>query len=86
MIAPWKTAKENLALAGESLYAALDVVRIAAVLLSPIMPRKMATLLSALGASAEPTFVAAAVGGTAPGTRLEKPAPLFPRLELPPAT
>ncbi|MFM1847101.1 MAG: Methionine--tRNA ligase [Pseudomonadota bacterium] len=84
VIAPWKTAKENLPLAGESLYAALENVRIAAVLLTPVMPTKMAALLGSLGISAPATFEDAARFGALPaGLRLEKPAPLFPRAEIP---
>jgi methionyl-tRNA synthetase len=81
VIAPWKTAKEDLPLAGESLYAALESVRIAATLLSPVMPGKMTALLTALGAPLPPNFEAAqSFGDLTPGTPLEKPAPLFPRL------
>jgi methionyl-tRNA synthetase len=84
VIAPWKTAKENLPLAGESLYAALENVRIAAVLLTPVMPTKMAALLGSLGISAPATFEdAARFGALSAGLRLEKPAPLFPRAEIP---
>ena len=83
VIAPWKTAKENLPLAGESLYLALEAVRIAAVLLSPVMPTKMAELLSALGCSSACTFGdAERFGSLESGTALAKPAPLFPRAEL----
>lgn len=84
VIAPWKTAKENLALAGESLYAALENVRIAAILLTPVMPTKMAGLLGALGyADAQPFGAATHFGGLPGGLKLAKPAPLFPRVEIP---
>jgi len=83
VIAPWKTAKENLPLAGECLYLALENVRIAAHLLAPVMPTKMRALLGALGETSAPTFAAAETFGALPaGLRLEKPAPLFPRAEL----
>ncbi|MEZ6196060.1 MAG: methionine--tRNA ligase [Planctomycetota bacterium] len=86
--APWALAKDP-ALAGRLdrvLHDLAESCRVAAVLLSPIMPRKMTALRAALGCElplAELRLEHAAWGGLVPGTRLEKIAPLFPRIELP---
>lgn len=47
--APWKIAKTDVLAAGQSLYVALEVLRIAASLLLPVMPNKMSTLLKTIG-------------------------------------
>lgn len=84
---PWALAKEDgrreeLA---SILYASAEVLRILAVLISPIMPRAASELWAQLGV-AEPLEAqrlpdAARWGGLAPGTRSRKGEPLFPRLE-----
>jgi methionyl-tRNA synthetase len=83
---PWKMAKddaqrEDLA---TFLYGLLESVRLAAVLLSPVMPGKTADILAALGVPLEgdaPTWADTAWGGLPRGLALERPAPLFPRLD-----
>ncbi|MCC7403076.1 MAG: methionine--tRNA ligase [Bdellovibrionales bacterium] len=79
--APWKKAKEDVAAAGNSLYTAIECLRIAAILLSPVMPTKMADLLDRLGQS-QPNFELAKKWGVIPaGAAIAKGDPLFPRIE-----
>jgi methionyl-tRNA synthetase len=80
--APWKQVKTDLIAAGETLTACLEVLRVAGILLSPVMPTKMRELLAAVGAQEAPSFAAARkVIGIAPGSTITKGVPLFPRLE-----
>ena len=46
--APWKVAKENLAAAGSIIYTATEALRISALLLEPVMPSKIKTVLNIL--------------------------------------
>lgn len=81
-MAPWKTAKTDLALAGEALNTALEVLRIAGILLLPVMPTKMDQLLRQLGWQGERTLGAASRWGLLPvGAITQKGDPLFPRIE-----
>jgi methionyl-tRNA synthetase len=81
--APWKTAKTDLATAGASLYVALEILRISGSLLLPVMPEKMRSLLQTIGASVNPQWSELATWAIiAPGTKVEKAEPLFPRVEL----
>ena len=61
-----------------------ETVRIAALLLEPFLPQRMADLQVALGApmQGEPWARRAAWGGLKPGTRMTKVA-LYPRIEAP---
>ena len=82
---PWKMAKDDSqreALAG-FIYGLLESLRIAAVLISPVMPGKCAALLDALGQGddARPGPDRLQWGGMTPGAPLSKPQPLFPRLD-----
>ncbi len=81
--APWKMAKEDLPGAGRVLLLSLEVLRLSALLLYPVMPAKMEELLSRLGQSQEPkdwsrakTFPA-----IAPSTPIQKGSPLFQRYQ-----
>jgi len=75
--APWKVAKTDLARTGTILYATIEVLRISAVHLSPVMPSKTDAVLDILGASdTGPKW-----GGLRPGTQLKMHEALFPRLE-----
>ena len=80
---PWKALKEgDRESAAESLYSALEVLRITGILLLPVMPDKMSDLLKRLGWSKEPSFAdAAAWGLLEAGTAIERGEPLFPRIE-----
>ncbi len=89
--APFKLAKdpENMPRVGDILYASAEALRIAAVLLSPAMPEKMADLLSRLGQEgpdaqgrfARPLSELCAWGGLKPGTPIVKGDALFPRAD-----
>lgn len=85
--APWAIAKDR-ARAEELarvVYAAAEVLRVLAVLSSPIMPRAAAKLWEQLGIpeplSANRLPEAARWGGLPPGTKTAKGDSLFPRLE-----
>lgn len=76
--APWKVAKTDLPRAGTILYTATEALRIAAVLLSPVMPKKCETVLDILSAKGStPKW-----GELKPGTKLKTHEALFPRLEV----
>lgn len=86
---PWKMAKEDdrreeLA---DFLYAILESLRIACVLLSPVLPAKTRACLEVLGGdeavrALEAGLDSAGTWGGLPGGRgLERPDPLFPRLD-----
>lgn len=83
-MAPWKTVKEDRALAGETLAAVVSVLHTAAFLLGPVMPTKMEELAISLGISlADRTFADIPRWGEAAGCAVVSGGPLFPRLELP---
>jgi methionyl-tRNA synthetase len=86
---PWKMAKDegqqgDLA---DFLYGILESLRLACVLLSPVLPTKSRACLAALGGDeavanlSEGLDRVATWGGLKPGRPLERPEPLFPRLE-----
>lgn len=86
---PWKMAKEESQKAdlADFLYGILESLRIASVLLSPVLPSKTRTCLEALGGEEAVACLGngldsvAAWGGLPPGRPLERPEPLFPRLD-----
>ena len=76
--APWKVAKTDLPRAGTILYTATEALRIAAILLSPVMPSKCETVIEILGAAgSKPSW-----GALKSGTKLKSHEALFPRLEV----
>ena len=77
---PWHLVKEDISLAGTVLYVALEGLRISAVLLRPIMPKKMGRLLSAIPVSSDKREDA--WGALLPGNALKKIEHLFPRVKL----
>lgn len=77
--APWKVAKEDLLRAGTILYNATEALRLAAVLLKPVMPAKCAAVLDTLGAAS----TSVNWGELPAGVKLKGHEALFPRLELP---
>ena len=79
--APWKLAKENLEAAGQSLYTALECLRISAILLHPVMPSKMEDLLDRLGKSKNDFSLASQWGVIPKGAPILKGDHLFPRLD-----
>lgn len=76
--APWKAVKEDLAGAGRILYTALEALRVAAVLLAPVMPMKCQQIFDVLGESS----MDASWGRLKPGTLLQSHEALFPRIEV----
>jgi len=76
--APWKLAKTDMKAANRVLYTAAEGLRIATILLSPVMPDKTAQVLYILGAEkSQPIW-----GQLKPGTVLKIHPPLFPRIEV----
>ncbi len=65
------------------LYTTLEVVRIAAVLVQPVMPDSAARLLDLLGQADDQRNFAALATRIAPGTALPAPSAVFPRYEAP---
>lgn len=75
--APWKLAKTDIKAAERVLYTAAESLRIASIMLSPIMPNKTAIVLDILGSGG----TEASWGGLKAGVALKAHAPLFPRIE-----
>jgi methionyl-tRNA synthetase len=83
--APWKQVKTDLAAGGETLAACLEVLRVAGILWSPIMPGKCTELLRVIGWEKAPSLAdARLVRAVVPGTKVHKPEPLFPRVDWKP--
>ena len=81
---PWKMAKdpEQSTQLASFLYGVLESLRIAVILLSPVIPSKANDCLSALGASCDLSFPASTQwGGLESGQPLSRPPPLFPRID-----
>jgi len=76
--APWKLAKTDLPAAGRVLYTATEALRVAAVLLQPVMPQKCQKVLEVL----EAVGTTPAWGELKPGIKLPPPEALFPRIEI----
>ncbi len=76
--APWKLAKTNPKAAAMVLYVAAEALRIAAVLLQSVMPKKTSEVLEVLGAVDSGCHW----GELKPGTVLKAHPPLFPRIEV----
>ncbi|HET7841575.1 MAG TPA: methionine--tRNA ligase [Terriglobia bacterium] len=86
---PWELAKSSLAedraKLEVSLYAAAEFLRIAAVLLYPVLPHSAMLIWQQLGCEGElkdqhPAELA--WGGLKPGTQVRKPEIIFPRLDV----
>jgi len=76
--APWKLARTDMPAANRVLYTAGECLRIASIMLEPVMPHKAKTVLDILGAAnTEPVW-----GQLKPGTTLKSHPPLFPRVEV----
>jgi methionyl-tRNA synthetase len=87
--APWKAAKQpgGAAAVRTSLYGTCEALRQLGVMLFPFLPGKATELLRRLGRDApgDGSWESFAREPLAPGTPVEKGAPLFPRLEAPAA-
>jgi methionyl-tRNA synthetase len=80
--APWKQVKADLPAAAETLAVCLEVLRVAGILWSPIMPGKCAELLRVIGWEKEPSLEdARKARACVAGAKVLKPEPLFPRVE-----
>ncbi len=80
--APWKQVKTDLPAAAETLGACLEVLRVAGLLLTPVMPTKMQELLQSVGWTPKPNFADARKTRAIPvGAKVTKGDPLFPRVE-----
>ena len=81
--APWKLLKAGeKEQAAESLYVALDILRIVGILLHPVMPDKTTELLKRVGFNNEINFEdAGKFGVLKAGDEVIKGEPLFPRVE-----
>ncbi len=76
--APWKLAKTDLPAAERVLYTAAEGLRMATIMLAPVMPYKTAVVLDVLGAKeTKPVW-----GQIKPGTVLQSHPPLFPRIDV----
>ena len=84
--APWGLAKDESKAdrLDRVLYDLAESCRCAAILLSPVMPTKMAVLLEALNSTPDGPLALeqARPGGLVKGTQLTKGPGLFPRIEL----
>ncbi len=81
--APWKTAKDNLEKAGETLYHSLEAVRVSSILLHPVMPAKCSEILKRLGCSGHIQLKDAKDWGALKvGSAIQKGDPIFPRIEI----
>jgi len=76
---PWRLAKTDPARANGVLYTTLETLRIAAILLQPVMPSAMAKLLDLLAVPAGARAFADLPGRLTPGAALPPPAAVFPR-------
>ena len=77
---PWKTAKTDLTRTGTALWHVLEVFRLAAALLAPVIPGKMSDLLDQLGLNT--TDLELTWGVLPAGTQTREPRVLFPRQEF----
>lgn len=82
---PWKLAKSESAADqarfGTVLHTTCEVVRIAALLVQPVMPESAGKLLDLLGQSPEQRSFAAVAARLEPGTALPAPTGVFPRYQ-----
>src|SRR5947207_7600940 len=84
MTAPWKLAKnpERAEALDHALWVLAEALRLAAILISPVLPNAAREILYQLNWSAEYTFEQTNWGGLPAKHQLGKPVPLFPRIEL----
>ena len=85
--APFKLAKDSAQAArlDEVLYNLVEICRLIAILIAPVLPDSSAKILEQLNLGSSPqTIKNLAWGGLAPGHKIGQPAPLFPRKDTPP--
>jgi methionyl-tRNA synthetase len=81
---PWSLAKDDARAADldQALFSLANGLRIAAVLLWPVLPGSCAQVLAALGEEPDAVSLDLATWHAAtPGARVVPPEPLFPRVE-----
>ncbi len=86
--APWKLVKTDLAKAHPVLVEMARALKLAALALHPFMPTVTQEMWSQLGeseplAQAAPDLIKSGTLGFAPGQKIKKGPPLFPRKEVP---
>ena len=79
--APWQSIKHDRQAAGRSLYTALNVIAVLRTTLAPYLPFSCATLNGYLGEERSIEEQGWQVQALQPGTALQKPKPLFKKLE-----
>jgi len=77
---PWHQIKDDPTLAGSTLYHAAEALRLALLLLHPVMPQRVGLMLGMIGAGALP-LTDFTWGGLKPGTPLGEGESPFPRLD-----
>nr|WP_246179874.1 methionine--tRNA ligase [Kocuria coralli] len=82
---PWVLRKTDPERMRTVLWTTLEVVRVVALLVQPVMPASAARLLDVLGQPEDRREFSAIPQRIVPGTELPKPAPVFPRYEEPEA-
>ena len=81
LTAPWQAIKEDRQAAGRSLYTALNVIAVLRTALAPYLPFSCDTLNDYLGGERTIEEQGWQVQALRPGTTLQKPHPLFRKLE-----
>ncbi|MCC3280784.1 methionine--tRNA ligase [Arthrobacter caoxuetaonis] len=82
--APWVLRKTDVERMNTVLYVTLEVLRIVAILIQPVMPGSAGKLLDVLGQPEGDSRMFAALGTPlVAGTPLPAPAPIFPKFEEP---
>ena len=82
--APWVLRKTDVGRMNTVLYVTLEVLRIVAILIQPVMPDSAAKLLTVLGQDdGDARQFSAIATPLVPGTPLPAPAPIFPKYEEP---
>ncbi len=81
--APWKEAKTHLESAAKSLYLAIESIRVAAILLQPVMPTKCQEIFERIGCQSWNFQEASIFGVIDTGTVVIKGDPIFPRYQTP---
>jgi methionyl-tRNA synthetase len=81
--APWALVRSDRTKAGHILYECAEALRIAALILSPVMPERMAQLLARIGEPVENSRLpdSAAWGRLRTGAKFVHADPLFPRID-----
>ena len=78
---PWKKAKTNIEETGQTLYIALEMVRVSASLLQPIIPRSSQEILNRMGLPKQTFEDSQKINHLQEKSPLKVGAPLFPRID-----